>query len=115
MRTDVDRGRFGLMLCASAAAVIIAALVPAPASASTEAGCVGAARKVEPNGADAICVQGADYITVHITCVDVNTASEYDRDGPRSWSNARDPMIGGSRYYCDFPGDPIKSWSFTVG
>ncbi|WP_232663946.1 hypothetical protein [Pseudonocardia sp. TRM90224] len=116
--------RLSAMACVAAAAgtVILAtptaasAAVPAPVSAATavssEAGCVGASRRMEPNGADAICIQGADYITVHITCVMVTTATYYDRSGPRVWSNNGSD---GSRVYCDFPGDPILEHSFSVG
>ncbi|WP_232663945.1 hypothetical protein [Pseudonocardia sp. TRM90224] len=114
------------MICSVAAASTILAAAPTAASASTSTsakpasaaeaqGCVGASRKMEPNGADAICVQGAGYITVHITCVTATTGGYYDRSGPRAWSNARDPLIGGSRVYCDLPGDPLLSHSFTVG
>ncbi|MEJ3658381.1 hypothetical protein WEH80_36025 [Actinomycetes bacterium KLBMP 9759] len=111
------------MICTTAAATTLIAAVPTAASASTptpastaspaaEQGCIGASRRMEPNGADAICIQGADFITVHITCVMVTTATYYDRSGPRVWSNAGN---GGSRVYCDFPGDPILEHSFSVG
>lgn len=115
MRPTIRNSRFMFTICATAAATMIAASLPTAALASTEAGCVGASRKMEPNGADAVCVQGADFITVHITCVDVTTALYYDRSGDRNWSNAQDPMLGGSRVYCDFPGDPLLSHSFSVG
>lgn len=113
--TGGQHRRFGFMICATAAAATIAVALPVPALAAPAAGCVGGSYEMEPNGADAICIKGAGFIKVKITCVQATTAEYYDREGPRVWSNAADPMIDGSRVYCDFPGDPMLSHTFELG